>query len=244
MKQFLLSLYHRMPWRALDRWVAYSDRRRLLDAALAGKSQLIKGRVLEIGSGQGGRRGRLDLPDDAAELWVTYDLDQSHRPHIRGDAQILPFSSDSFDVILCLEVLEYVPDLHRVLAEFRRVLNNEHGVLLVSLPFMHRADHPLDRWRLTAYGLRQLFKGEGFAIDDLQPQGAALMVAANTIKFVLYLIVRRRPLRLILAALVWLPIMVLRWLDEPLARQIPHLRDFSTGYLIQASAQGDHHARM
>jgi SAM-dependent methyltransferase len=244
MKQFLLSLYRRMPWRALDRWVAYSERRRLLDAGLESKARLITGRVLEIGSGQAGRRGRVNLPDDAAERWVTYDLARSQHPHISGDAQALPFPSNSFDVILCLEVLEYVPDLNQALAEFRRVLKDKHGVLLLSLPFMHRADHPVDRWRLTAYGLRQLIESEGFTVDDLQPQGAALMVAANVIKFVLYLIVRRRPLRLILAALAWLPIMLLRRLDEPLARQISYLRDFSTGYLVQASIKGDDHAHL
>lgn len=244
MKQFLLSLYRRMPWRTLDRWVAYSERRRLLDAGLKSKTWLITGRVLEIGSGQAGRRGRVSLPDNSARTWVTYDLGQDQHPHIRGDAQALPFPSGSFDVILCLEVLEYVPDLNRALAEFRRVLNNKHGVLLLSLPFMHRADHPLDRWRLTAYGLRQLIEGKGFTVDDLQPQGAALVVAANVIKFVLYLIVRRRPLRLILAALAWLPIMLLRWLDEPFARQITYLRDFSTGYLVQASTRSDDHAHL
>lgn len=243
MKQFLLSLYRRMPWRTIDRWVAYSERRRLLDAGLEGKTRLITGRVLEIGSGQQGRRGRVNLPVDAAAIWVTYDLEQNQHPHIRGDTQVLPFASNSFDVVLCLEVLEYVPDLNRALAEFHRVLNDAHGVLLLSLPFMHRADHPSDRWRLTAYGLRQLIEGEGFTVEDLQPQGAALMVVANIIKFVLYLIVRRRPLRLILAALAWLPIMLLRRLDEPFARQIPLLRDFSTGYLIQGSA-GDDHANL
>lgn len=239
-KQLLLSLYRRMPWRALDRWVAYSERRRLLDAALKSKTWLITGRVLEIGAGQQGRRSRVDLPVDDTVRWVTYDLAQSQQPHVSGDIQSLPFPSNSFDMILCLEVLEYVPDLNRALSEFRRVLNNGHGVLLLSIPFMHRADHPSDRWRLTAFGLCQLFEREGFCIDDLQSQGAALIVAANTIKFVLYLIVRRRPLRLILAALAWLPIMLLRWLDEPFAQQIPHLRDFSTGYLIQASVEKDH----
>jgi SAM-dependent methyltransferase len=39
-----------------------------------------------------------------------------------GDVQALPLEEEAFDVVLCLGVLEYVPDLDRALDEIRRVL--------------------------------------------------------------------------------------------------------------------------
>ncbi|MCY3799819.1 MAG: class I SAM-dependent methyltransferase [Chloroflexi bacterium] len=50
----------------------------------------------------------------------------------RADAQDLPFSDDSFDVVTCLEALEFLPDQHAALVEMIRVLR-PGGLLLASI---------------------------------------------------------------------------------------------------------------
>ena len=50
----------------------------------------------------------------------------------RGDAQELPYADDSFDVVTCLEALEFLPDQRTALAEMIRVLRTG-GLLLVSI---------------------------------------------------------------------------------------------------------------
>ena len=50
----------------------------------------------------------------------------------RGDAQDLPYSDDSFDVVACLEALEFLPGQRAALAEMVRVLR-PGGLLLVSI---------------------------------------------------------------------------------------------------------------
>ena len=50
----------------------------------------------------------------------------------RGDAQDLPFPDDSFDVVTCLEALEFLSDQRAALAEMIRVLR-PGGLLLVSI---------------------------------------------------------------------------------------------------------------
>ena len=40
---------------------------------------------------------------------------------VRGDACALPFGADSFDLVVCLEVLEHLPEPARALRELRRV---------------------------------------------------------------------------------------------------------------------------
>jgi SAM-dependent methyltransferase len=235
-KRLLLAIHRRLPWRALNRWVAYSERRRLLDRALARQADSLRGRVLEVGAGQTGRRGRFVPPMDDARCWVSLDLTRKHRPHLAGNVLALPFPTAAFDNVLCLEVLEYVPDYPRALAELRRVIA-PGGMLLFSVPFLHRADTPQDTWRLTENGLRAALAAVGFEAEIVEPQGAALLVAANVLKFAVYL-VRPAILRLMLAALAWLPLMMLRWLDEPAARRGPVLRSYSTGFLVRARHAG------
>jgi ubiquinone/menaquinone biosynthesis C-methylase UbiE len=59
-------------------------------------------------------------PADSAEL-------------VEGDVRELPFPSDSFDVVVCFEVIEHVEQQDRVLDELRRVLR-PGGTLLISSP--------------------------------------------------------------------------------------------------------------
>jgi SAM-dependent methyltransferase len=242
-KRLLLAIQRRLPWRSLDRWVAYSERRRLLDLALARQSDALRGRVLEVGAGQDGRRGRFAPPVDEAGCWLSLDLTRQRCPDLAGNVLALPFSGGAFDAVLCLEVLEYVPNYPRALAELRRVVT-PGGVLLLSVPFLHRADTPQDSWRLTETGLRAVLAKAGFEVDLIEPQGAALLVAANVLKFAVYL-VRPAILRTILAALAWLPLMALRWLDGPSARRQSILQSYSTGFLVRARrAGGGSHADM
>lgn len=52
---------------------------------------------------------------------------------LRGNALRLPFATDSFDVVLCAEVLEHLPDYRGALREMNRVLKPD-GRLAVSVP--------------------------------------------------------------------------------------------------------------
>jgi SAM-dependent methyltransferase len=59
-------------------------------------------------------------PADSAEL-------------VQADLRELPFSADSFDLVVCFEVIEHVEGHDRVLDELRRVLR-PGGTLLISSP--------------------------------------------------------------------------------------------------------------
>ncbi len=49
---------------------------------------------------------------------------------LRADAQALPFKDGTFDAVLCVNVLEAVPDRHQSLVEMRRVLKPGGRVLV------------------------------------------------------------------------------------------------------------------
>jgi O-antigen biosynthesis protein len=52
---------------------------------------------------------------------------------VEADLRELPFEADSFDVVVCFEVIEHVDDHERVMEELRRVLRPP-GILLISSP--------------------------------------------------------------------------------------------------------------
>jgi SAM-dependent methyltransferase len=52
----------------------------------------------------------------------------------QADAHELPFESNSFDVVVCFEVLEHLKDFRKALGEIRRVLRPS-GRLIASIPY-------------------------------------------------------------------------------------------------------------
>jgi SAM-dependent methyltransferase len=102
--------------------------------------------VLEVGCGSG--MGLAYLREKAARAVggeYTPALLEEARGHlpdtelVRLDAQELPFPDGSFDVVLMLEMIYYVPDPERALDEARRVLK-PGGKLMVCLPNRDRPD--------------------------------------------------------------------------------------------------------
>ena len=89
----------------------------------------------------------------------TFDIDpQSGATHI-GD--ICRFNAglikDTYDFIVCTEVLEHTLQPFGAVAEMWRVIK-PGGVIFVSVPFNFRIHGPLpDCWRFTEHGLRALF---------------------------------------------------------------------------------------
>lgn len=59
----------------------------------------------------------------------------------KGNAMSLPFADDSFDLVLCQEMLQFVPDRKLALREVRRVLSP--GGRLVASTWRPRGEQPL-----------------------------------------------------------------------------------------------------
>lgn len=85
--------------------------------------------------------------------------------------------SESFDVVVCTEVLEHVLNPFAAVDEIFRLLRPGGGLLVASTPFNFRIHGPLpDCWRFTEHGLRALL--QRFAdveIEALETPGRPLM---------------------------------------------------------------------
>ena len=91
------------------------------------------GTALLAGAGSSSATG-LDL-DEAA---IAHARSNHPAPEfVVGDVGDLPFDDASFDLIVCFETIEHVPDPGRALAELQRVVAPE-GLLLVSTPNKHQ----------------------------------------------------------------------------------------------------------
>lgn len=94
---------------------------------------------------------------------------QSHPDlDVVGDAHSLPFLDDSFQQIVCSEVLEHLKKPQTAVKEMHRVLGAD-GKLIITMPFVYPLhEGPHDYQRYTEYGLRVLFEPL-FNIEEIRP---------------------------------------------------------------------------
>ena len=110
--------------------------------------QLLKageGRVLEIGCGAGNVALSIPKQNGLQVIGVDFSRKMLHQAKknangqsdvislLAADVHGLPFQNASFNTVLCLGLLEYIPDYSRVLSECLRLLK-PGGELIVSIP--------------------------------------------------------------------------------------------------------------
>jgi len=64
---------------------------------------------------------------------TTVDVNEENKPNIVSDVRELPFEDETFDIILCCEVLEHIPyeDFVKALEMFYKITKN---TVIISLP--------------------------------------------------------------------------------------------------------------
>ncbi len=125
-------------------------------------------RVLDVGAGDAPYRELFDEQE-----YVT--LDHSDTPHsgavdIYGSADAIPVDDQTFDAILCTQVLEHVAQPLDATREFARVLRPS-GVAIVTVPFLwEEHETPHDYYRYTRYGIEHVMRSAGFSDVEVRPR--------------------------------------------------------------------------
>lgn len=125
-----------------SRYRLHSWLRRLVPIAGPGET------ALDVGCGTGHHLRWLDERgfrtagvDGSGEMLAHAQESAPQAVLVRADVDALPFPDAAFEVVLCLEVLRYLADPSRCLAEIRRVLRPGGACVLTATP----------RWNLNGY---------------------------------------------------------------------------------------------
>ena len=200
-------------------------RRRLVDRDLFASKNLLTGRVLDLGGG----RTRGEFPHGGKLDWTVLDIDFNLKPTLIGDAQILPFSDNSFDSVKCSELTGYLFEPLKMVAEVKRVLK-PGGVAVFTSPFLTPFDfNQHDSVRLTSAWWEWAAVKTGLKIEKIKQQGYMMTVLADAEK---YWIGRWWwPLR-IFGYLIMIPVYELLFWWEQYVPVPDYFKRYTTGFLV------------
>jgi len=119
------------------------------------RAQDLEGRVLDVGCGD--RRYERFVGGE----YVGFDVPANVRADLHGSIDAIPVDDACFDAVLCLQVLEHVPDPAASVRELRRVVRPGGRVLASTHGVYPYHPNPEDFWRWTHTGLERLFRENG-----------------------------------------------------------------------------------
>ena len=169
-------------------WLVLRIRREIFRAWLA----RIPGNNLSVLDLGGRIQPYRTLLNGRVQKYVAVDLRKSPLVDLIGDGTHLPLSSSMFELVLCTQVLEYVPQPAAVVAELYRVLK-PGGFLVLSVPSVFPRDSDEDTWRFLPTSLRVLLSS--FAELEIAPEGTSIAGFFRTMCVCLQILVRPRFLR-------------------------------------------------
>ena len=123
-------------------------------------------RVLDLGCGSG--YGAKLIAEEASEVvaadlspeaihYARENFSAAHLHYLLTDATLLSLASNSFDVVLCFEVIEHLTRQECLLEEIHRILKS-NGILIVSTP--NRLFYTEERKLVNPYHTREFSFGE------------------------------------------------------------------------------------
>jgi ubiquinone/menaquinone biosynthesis C-methylase UbiE len=116
--------------------------------------------------------------------YTGIDIESSGRPSnmkqpdFYYNGRDFPFKDDQFDMVICTQVLEHVPEPLSLLKEMARVCKRGGGVI-ISLPFVYQEhEQPFDYFRFTRFGITELLEKAGMKVELMKRDSSAIETLA------------------------------------------------------------------
>lgn len=183
--------YERMNnFEVLNWW--WEGKRQLITRTLSGLTRS-RSSILDIGCGTGsnlriwenyGEVLGLDISTQALNFCRT----KGNKNLLKGDALVLPFREDTFDIIIALDILEHMDKDAATVKEFFRVLR-KGGYLLLTVPALmflwSKHDVALHHKRRYAKKqLRDLLVSNGYSIEKMSFWNFTLLLPAACFRMI------------------------------------------------------------
>jgi SAM-dependent methyltransferase len=138
-------------------------------------------RVLDVGCGP---QPYYPLFADIASSYDGSDVEPGPRITYVSPVESLPVPDESYELVLCTQVMEHVRHPHQALREMTRVLAPGGHLFLTTHGVYPFHPHPGDYWRWTRQGFEAMFEDtENLELVTLVPHGgsgAAIAILINT----------------------------------------------------------------
>ena len=145
---------------------------RALDAAF---HEHVRGRVLDAGAG---RMAYRSLIEARCEKYESLDVTEAPGVDHVADLQDTGLPDETYDTIVCTQVLQHLPEPARAVAEIGHMLK-PGGKAIISVPhlvWLHNEPH--DYMRFTQHGMRFLLEKAGLTMIQSEPVGGLICFLA------------------------------------------------------------------
>lgn len=188
------------------------------EAIMHNHTYRLKRFVKEIGEKYGRKRGKIiDIGAGTCQYqdylkdfeYFAQDVQNNQQKSIDyvGEIEILP--SNTFDYILCTQVLEHLKEPNLAFKNFYRILKKGGKVFLTTHMAFEEHLIPNDYFRFTRYGLKYLAESNGFRVERIEPQGGRFLVLAKELQILGPRLIKKRYLVLVFYLIFSLPLFLL-----------------------------------
>jgi len=100
--------------------------------------------------------------------YIGIDMEDGDGVDLVASANDIPFKDESFDVVVCTEMLEHDPAFWKSISEMTRVLRPGGHLLLTTrgIGFPYH-EYPGDYWRFTNEAIEMLLRDAGLTIGNI-----------------------------------------------------------------------------
>ena len=139
--------------------------------------------ALDLGASNSPYKGLLEAEGYTVK---TLDITRKDGADFAGTVEETGLEDESFELVLCTQVLEHCLNPWQGIKEIQRILKPS-GILIASVPhvwFYH--PHPTDNWRFTQEGIVHLCRMGSLRPDSLLSQGGSVTAFFQVANFLAY----------------------------------------------------------